>query len=37
MKLLERFEDCQLKVAYEAGPCGFSLYDKLIKMALQQQ
>jgi transposase len=30
-KMLERFEDCQLKVAYEAGPCGFSLYDKLIE------
>ena len=29
MKLLERFKDCQLKVAYEAGPCGFSLYDML--------
>jgi transposase len=29
MKLLERFKDCQLKVAYEAGPCGFSLYDIL--------
>jgi transposase len=31
MKLLERFTDCQLKVAYEAGPCGFSLYDRLIE------
>jgi len=31
MKLLERFKDCQLKVAYEAGPCGFSLYDRLIE------
>jgi hypothetical protein len=29
MKLLERFEGCQIKVAYEAGPCGFSLYDIL--------
>lgn len=29
MKLLERFEGCQVKVAYEAGPCGFSLYDML--------
>jgi transposase len=28
-KLLERFENCRLKVAYEAGPCGFSLYDML--------
>jgi len=31
MKLLERFRDCQISVAYEAGPCGFSLYDKLIE------
>jgi transposase len=31
MKLLERFKDCQIRVAYEAGPCGFSLYDKLIE------
>lgn len=29
MKLLERFEGCQFRVAYEAGPCGFSLYDSL--------
>jgi len=29
-KLLERFKDCTIKVAYEAGPCGFWLYDKLI-------
>jgi transposase len=28
-KLLERCEDCTIKVAYEAGPCGFWLYDKL--------
>ena len=33
-KMLERFEDCQLKVAYEAGPCGFSLYDKLIEYGI---
>ena len=31
MKLLERFKDCQMKVAYEAGPCGFSLHDKLME------
>jgi len=31
MKLLERFKDCQIRVAYEDGPCGFSLYDKLIE------
>lgn len=29
-KLLDRFEDCKIKVAYEAGPCGFWLYDHLI-------
>jgi len=28
-KLLARFKDCRIKVAYEAGPCGFSLYDTL--------
>ena len=31
MKLLERFKDCQIRVAYEAGPCGFSLHDKLME------
>jgi transposase len=31
MKLLERFKDCQIRVAYEAGPCGFSLNDKLME------
>jgi hypothetical protein len=31
MKLLERFKDCRLKVIYEAGPCGFSLHDKLME------
>lgn len=29
-KLLDRFKNCRIKVAYEAGPCGFGLYDKLI-------
>jgi transposase len=28
-KLFDRFKDCKIKVAYEAGPCGFGLYDKL--------
>jgi len=28
-KFLERFKGCKVKVAYEAGPCGFGLYDKL--------
>ena len=27
--LLNRFVDCQIRVAYEAGPCGFGLYDRL--------
>jgi transposase len=27
--LLERFEDCEVRAAYEAGPCGFGLYDAL--------
>jgi transposase len=29
-KLLDRYRGCRIKVPYEAGPCGFSLYDKLI-------
>ena len=28
-RLLDRFKACQIKVAYEAGPCGFWLHDKL--------
>ena len=28
-RLIERLPGCTVKVAYEAGPCGFSLYDKL--------
>lgn len=27
--LLLRFQDCEICVAYEAGPCGFGLYDRL--------
>ncbi len=27
--LLERFEDCEVRVGYEAGSCGFGLYDAL--------
>ena len=27
--LLARFEDCELRAAYEAGPCGFGLHDAL--------
>jgi transposase len=29
-KLMERFKGCKIRVAYEAGPCGFGLYDDLI-------
>ena len=29
-RFLERFKDCRIKVVYEAGPCGFWLYDKLM-------
>ena len=29
-KLLDRFKACRIKVAYEAGPFGFWLHDKLI-------
>lgn len=28
-KLIERLPGCTVKVAYEAGPCGFSFYHKL--------
>jgi len=28
-KLLDRLVDCQIRVAYEAGCCGFGLYDRL--------
>jgi transposase len=28
-KLLDHFKNCRIKVAYEAGPCGFWLYDRL--------
>lgn len=34
-KLLERFEDCKIRVAYEAGPCGFWLYDKLMAEGIE--
>ena len=29
-KVLDRFEGCRVKVAYEAGPSGFWLYDRLM-------
>jgi transposase len=28
-RLFDRFPGCTIKIAYEAGPCGFWLYDKL--------
>ena len=28
-RLFDRFPGCTIKVAYEAGPCGFWLYDRL--------
>ena len=28
-RLFDHFKECKVKVAYEAGPCGFWLYDKL--------
>lgn len=34
-KLLQRFEDCKIKVAYEAGPCGFWLYDRLMSEGIE--
>ena len=34
-KLFERFPGCTLKVAYEAGPCGFWLYDKLTEDGIE--
>lgn len=34
-KLLEKFRDCKIKVAYEAGPCGFWLYDRLMSDGIE--
>jgi len=28
-RLFDQFKDCKVKVAYEAGPCGFWLPDRL--------
>jgi transposase len=33
--LFDRFHKCILKVAYEAGPCGFWLYDKLTQESIE--
>jgi transposase len=34
-RLLDQFQECQVKVAYEAGPCGFGLYDKLTEDGIE--
>jgi len=33
--LLDQFKDGRMKVAYEAGPCGFWLHDKLTKDGIE--
>jgi transposase len=34
-KLMGHFKDCRIKVAYEAGPCGFWLYDRLTEDGIE--
>ncbi len=34
-KLMDRFSDCRIKVTYEAGPCGFWLYDRLVEDGIE--
>ena len=34
-KLLDRFIGKEIKVAYEAGPCGFWLYDRLTEDSIE--
>ena len=34
-RLLDHFKDCKIKVAYEAGPCGFWLYDRLTEDGIE--
>ncbi len=34
-KLFVHFKDCKIKVAYEAGPCGFWLYDRLTEDGIE--
>jgi transposase len=34
-RLLDHFKDYKVKVAYEAGPCGFWLYDRLIEGGIE--
>jgi transposase len=34
-RLLGHFKDCKIKAAYEAGPCGFWLYDRLTEDGIE--
>jgi transposase len=34
-RLFDHFKDCKVKVAYEAGPCGFWLYDRLTEDGIE--
>lgn len=34
-KLMDRFAGKEIKVAYEAGPCGFWLHDRLTKDGIE--
>jgi transposase len=34
-RFLDRFKGCKIKVAYEAGPCGFWLYDQLSRDGIE--
>src|SRR5512135_875914 len=34
-RILDRFSGGRIKVAYEAGPCGFWLYDRLIRDGIE--
>jgi transposase len=34
-KLLDHVKDCRIKIAYEAGPCGFWLYDRLTEDGIE--
>jgi transposase len=34
-RLVDHFKDCKVKVVYEAGPCGFWLYDRLTEDGIE--
>jgi transposase len=34
-KLMGHFKDCRIRVAYEAGPCGFWFYDRLTEDGIE--